>query len=244
MAGTLEGESAVSVAASGYTFGERLRLAIEQQPAEGKRRGLRLFKKRIAEHAPDVPGTSLRAIQGYLRGDAEPTPAFIAAAAQLLGVRAAWLAWDHGAPTEEAESARRDTPAQELQRITAAVDAAFGLKLDPRLPPPSWAPTVRQAALRLYQHREIWELFAAGATIHPSSGAGADASWTAAIEDVARAIAAPLETLGIPHVPAGAVGVSPGQLHDYIEDAARALARMIQRVADRYAPVDQGDEDA
>lgn len=47
------------------------------------------------------------AIYRYLRGDATPSLDFLTAAARVLGVRPAWLAFEEGKPTEGEETRRR-----------------------------------------------------------------------------------------------------------------------------------------
>jgi len=54
----------------------------------------------------DVPGSSYPVIHRYLRGKTTPPIEFIDAAAGLLGVRRAWLAFGEGEPTEVEEATR------------------------------------------------------------------------------------------------------------------------------------------
>jgi hypothetical protein len=89
------------------SFSGRLRWAIdEHQRPKGRQRGLRLFQRKM-EREKGVPGSSLSAIQTYLRGKAEPTRPFILAAAKVLRIRASWLAFGEGQPTEAAEMSMR-----------------------------------------------------------------------------------------------------------------------------------------
>jgi hypothetical protein len=89
------------------SFPGRLRWAIdEHQRPKGRQRGLRLFQRKM-EREEGVAGTSLSAIQSYLRGKAEPTRPFIMAAAKVLRIRASWLAFGEGQPTEAVEMAFR-----------------------------------------------------------------------------------------------------------------------------------------
>lgn len=98
---------------------------MDRQRPEGRRRGLRLFQRKM-EQLENVSGTSLSAIQSYLRG-VEPTRPFIEAAAEVLNVRAAWLAFDEGAPTQAEEAARRE--AGELPPWQVAADEEFAALL-------------------------------------------------------------------------------------------------------------------
>ena len=110
-----------------HTLADRLHWAIGRRPSRGRQRGLRLFQRDMGEHARDVQGTSLSAIQGYLRSDVEPSLSFVQHAARLLAVREAWLAWGTGAPTEEEEAGRRESPEAALFRISTAVHEALGV---------------------------------------------------------------------------------------------------------------------
>jgi hypothetical protein len=103
------------------TFIDRLRQAMDQQRPEGRQRGLRLFQRRM-QRFDDVPGTSLSAIQSYLRG-VEPTRPFIEAAAEVLRVRASWLAFGEGAQTQAEEAARRE--ARERPRWQGTAEEEF-----------------------------------------------------------------------------------------------------------------------
>jgi hypothetical protein len=232
------------VAEDWYTLAGRLRWAVfEHQPPEGRQRGLRLFQRKIDDRTPAVPGSSLSAIQSYLRGDAEPTPRFLLAAAQLLAVRPEWLAWGIGAPTEEEEAARRESPEEELQRLSTAVYQALGVPTS--IPagtvttqhpegtpdemarfwgPAIWAPVVRQTALRLYQLRIAWAMVS-GEQV--PSGPEADHSWDTAHLDLATAIAAPLRSLEI-----DGQRLNLSDVGDYVQDVALAL----QRVFRQYSP--------
>jgi hypothetical protein len=228
------------VAESWHTLPGRLRWAImDHQPPQGRQKGLRLFQRRMdALAAPDTPGTSLSAIQSYLRDDAEPSLRFVQEAARILGLRAEWLAWGEGTPTEEQEALRRETPEQELARVSRSVYQALGVPVettggqDRFWGPAVWAPVARQTALRLYQRRPLWELLSEGVTSHPTTGPGADASWTAAVDDTAAAVAAPLVRLGI-----DAATLTPSNVADYVQAVALAL----QRVFYQYNPGDDAE---
>jgi transcriptional regulator with XRE-family HTH domain len=135
-----------------------------------------------------TPGVSLSAIQSYLRGSAEPSLRFIEEAARLLSVRSEWLAWGHGAPTDEEEAARRESPEDELARVRESMYRALGI---PSQWPEAeaWAPTVRHAAIALHRHAGMWTLLFSD---EPYTATVADA-----LEVVTEAIAAPLRVLGL-----------------------------------------------
>ena len=223
-----------------HTLAGRLRWAIRRQPSSGRRRGLRLFQRRIEKHAPDVQGTSLSAIQGYLRGEVEPSLSFVRQASVLLAVRESWLACGDGAPTEEEEAGRRETPETELFRVSTAVYDALGVPTKVQGEPPSesserfrgsavWAPIVRQTALRLYQLRPTWDLLTGQPVGEPEY---TDAAWERAVQDTATAIAAPLQALGVEANQLELVEVA-----DYVS----AVALTLQQVMYRYVP---GEDDS
>ena len=238
---------------SWHTLGGRLRWAIKRQPHQGRQRGLRLFQRRMEEHGLRVPGTSLSAIQGYLRDDpAEPSPSFLLLAARLLSVRVGWLAFGGGAPTEEEERTRGETPEAELFRISTTVYEALGVST--KVPPgtltiqhpeglesegerfwghATWAPLVRQTALRLYQYRPSWALLSEGSedggerAFEEARVEDPEPRFWLAVEDTAQAIAAPLK----------AVGVDASQLTlEDVADYVSAVALTLQRTMWRYAP--------
>jgi len=235
------------VAETWHTLEGRLRWAIEQQPPRGRERGLRLFQRRMDEHGADVPGTSLSAIQGYLRGDGEPSPTFLKLAAQLLAVRSAWLAFGEGAPTEEAEAGRRESAEEELFLISTAMYEALGVPT--KLPKGSpahtdkerfwgsalWGPTVRQTALRLFQFRPGWALLSGEEGLDDSQEESEVRFWRA-VADTSQAIAAPLHALGI-----DPARMELGDVREYVEPVALAL----QRAMYRYVPdqTQEGEED-
>lgn len=211
-----------------YTLGGRLREAIDRQPWEGRQRGLRLFQRRMDEHGQGVGGTSLSAIQDYLADRTEPSPSFLRLAAQLTGVRFAWLANGEGMPTEEEERDRVSGQEAELSRITGAVYRALGRPFwDAQGTAAAlWAPTVRRVALRLYQHRPAWRLFEGPGDPGlleglPDTG---EAEFSSAVDAVAEALAAPLRALGM-----DGRRLSLQALADYVEISALALHQAIPR---------------
>src|SRR5690554_2618881 len=101
------------------TAGERLRKALALAGI-----GVREFQRRM--EARGVKGSSYANLHRYLSGE-EPSLDFIRHAADVLGVRAAWLALDDGAPTVEEEEARRRASAasvamdEPMRRIVDAI---------------------------------------------------------------------------------------------------------------------------
>jgi transcriptional regulator with XRE-family HTH domain len=110
-----EAEKQATASDPWHTLGDRLKWAISRQPAEGRRRGVRLFQKRMEERTKALRignlGVQSSSIRGYLKGDAEPSRRFLVEAAHVLNVREAWLMCREGEPTEVAEAARRASPA-------------------------------------------------------------------------------------------------------------------------------------
>ncbi len=86
------------------SLASRLRWAITQQPPDGRRRGLRLFQRRLSAEAPRLDGTALSSIQAYLSGAVTPSLGWVEVASEILGVRAAWLAFGGGFPTDEEQA--------------------------------------------------------------------------------------------------------------------------------------------
>ncbi len=96
-----------SSAPSFDSLASRLRWAIDQQPPEGRQRGLRLFQRRLTATHPGLDGTALSSVQAYLNGSVTPSLAWVDAASGILAVRAAWLAFGGGFPTEAEQAAMR-----------------------------------------------------------------------------------------------------------------------------------------
>jgi hypothetical protein len=108
------------------TLGGRLRWAIDRMPAEGRKRGLRLFQRRLGARAEElsdgIDGTALSTIQGYCNDEQEPSLGFLREASAILRVRIEWLAFGSGMPTEV------DTGLHEVsQRLQSIGDAFRGL---------------------------------------------------------------------------------------------------------------------
>lgn len=95
------------------TLGKRLRWAIERRPADGREKGVRKFQRDLHDRADELReqgeklmGTSLPSIMSYLNDDGTPSLPFLQEAADLCGVRAAWLAFDDGEPIDTWEATR------------------------------------------------------------------------------------------------------------------------------------------
>ena len=88
------------------TFGSRLRQAIENSDFS-----FRGFQREVSERVPG--GITYPTINSYLKDGTEPRRDFVEAAAEILGVRSAWLAFGEGQPTAEGEVLARghDRPA-------------------------------------------------------------------------------------------------------------------------------------
>ena len=101
------------------TIGKRLRWAIERRPAEGQARGIRKFQRDLTARAVElkeaggstIAGLTLPSVMSYLNDAATPSVEFIREASQLAGVRATWLAWGEGAPTQSEQD-------EALMRVT------------------------------------------------------------------------------------------------------------------------------
>lgn len=195
------------MAANQDTFINRLRWAMDQQRPEGRRRGLRLFQRKM-ERFENVPGTSLSAIQSYLRG-VEPTRPFIEAAAEVLKVRAAWLAFGEGAPTQAEEAARRE--AGERPRWEVAAEE----ELRARLPWDSMNTASRAHAW------DLWGLVLAALPVPLPDHVSAEgtAEWFArdAAQRTARALTAPADALQV------ASPGAPRERNTYITLVSQAL---------------------
>jgi len=137
--------SGQGVPGSAHTIGERLQWAIQHLPRRGRQRGLRLFQRLMEERAeeiereggPPLVGTYLSSVQGYVRGEVEPSMQFLVEAARVLGVREAWLIVGDGPPTDEEERWAIEAGA----RLAAGLRSLFD-------------------AMRSYAEREIASTFA------------------------------------------------------------------------------------
>jgi hypothetical protein len=200
------------VAVDWDTFVGRLRWAISQQRPEGRQRGLRLFQRKM-DQCEGVPGTSLSAIQSYLRG-VEPTRPFIVEAARVLHVRAPWLAFADGQPTEAAEAAWR------AARDDRALDVEAVEGFNKHLP---WDFVGPAGKAQLWK---LWGFMAnelAGPE-HDGLTAEEAASWATrtAAERAARAVAAPTAAAGFALPPLGS-----GALESYVVSVCEGLFALL-----------------
>jgi hypothetical protein len=151
------------------TLPGRLRWAIDRLPKQGRRRGLRLFVARMQERARELErkreraltGVYLSSIQGYVSGDVDPPLYFLEQAADVLGVRLAWLNAGEGAATEEEERIWRDAKAQVSEAWRALEHRLRSAKekgLREGFPAFDVLPhAVRTAVLRSYQTYEDYQ---------------------------------------------------------------------------------------
>ena len=85
------------------TVGDRLVAAIAQR-GDGT---VREFQVELKRRFPKLSGTSYDTIRRYIRNKPEPSAVWIRAAAELLGVRAEWIATGRGGRTEAEERRRQ-----------------------------------------------------------------------------------------------------------------------------------------
>jgi len=85
------------------TVGDRLVAAIAQR-GDGT---VREFQVELKRRFPKLSGTSYDTIRRYIRNKPEPSAVWIRAAAELLGVRAEWIATGRGGQTEAEERRRQ-----------------------------------------------------------------------------------------------------------------------------------------
>lgn len=129
------------------TIGERLRIAIRRMPARGRERGIRLFQKQMEERYPGVTGTSYPSIHSYLQNRTAPPLEFLAAAAELLGVREEWLANGEGEMTEERQRIMKAAPEPVEEDIDDVLEEAFpGYKALPAIVQYTFADVLGRAA--------------------------------------------------------------------------------------------------
>lgn len=141
-------------------------------------RSTRSFQQELAER--DVPGASTAAVYRYLKGEAEPSLAFIEAAAEILDLRTPWLAFGIGYRDDEEE---RLAGRARVEQTSAEMDLA---------------PT-RQATVRLAERglpanrRQLWALQRFDTKLDDADFA--DSVWGADEENRIAILAAALEFL-------------------------------------------------
>lgn len=100
------------------TRADRLKDAIVRSPLKS----IRKFHEAIAEKP--VPGNSYPVIYRYLKGTAVPPVEFLEAAAEILGVKPAWLAFGTGPRDDEEERVQRvQAEREEVERPSAFIEA-------------------------------------------------------------------------------------------------------------------------
>ena len=102
-------EGAATVPPRPHTLAERLKWAYGQGWfEEDRKKGLRLFQRRMQERAEEIKaeggspfeGYNLSSIQGYASGKVVPSLDFLLEAAAVLKVRREWLILGRGKPTD------------------------------------------------------------------------------------------------------------------------------------------------
>lgn len=204
------------------TVGERLREAIEDHwtPPDGKRASIREFAAQLKKRG--APGRARQTIHSYLSDDAEPSLEFFREAADVLDVRAEWLALGSGAMTEEEERAREDVEvasrasAARRKHGTLALQHAVLTALGRGSPPPPEQPEGLEDtggdSEQAVEWREAVDRAFRSRRIHPWTGPLADVlrrfqpSSTepvrlpfgsgVAVEEIAEALRAPLDAVG------------------------------------------------
>ena len=113
------------------TYAQRLGSLIGDEP--GRVMSIRAFAEAMRARKPRPPGSTRAMIHRYLKGDGpEPAPEFTRAAADILGVRPAWLAFEDGEVTWDLQYRRysADVPDDERRPWTRDEKAAHDLWLE------------------------------------------------------------------------------------------------------------------
>ncbi|CAN5188110.1 hypothetical protein BH24GEM2_BH24GEM2_13810 [soil metagenome] len=193
------------------TVAERLRHAIEKGTGPGAG-SIRKFHKWISEE--NVPGTSYPVIHRYLKGTAKPPVEFLEVAADLLGVRLAWLVLGEGKPTEleqwVAEHGEPEAPKPRERNALDALREALGPYAG------SLGSAATQEALDVAMRLTLFEKYAAGEALDIIDAA----------EKVGRYLRAAVE-----YAPANAFAyptkLNPDSVHDFFALACQAYKRLI-----------------
>ena len=207
------------------TLESRLKWAINQQVPVGRRRGLRLFQRRMEGRSKEIEkgggkpllGRSLSTIQNYLSGQQPPPLSFLQEAARVLGIRESWLISNEGGPTEahaEAQLSPGQPPSDRLLRLKATILGELGLKnsggddtnglpsAEGEVESPR-SPTVELIPYWLGALNEVWLRLRFQEILSDPAGAltaarNEDDSADRRIEkEIARTLAGPLEALSI-----------------------------------------------
>lgn len=218
---------------------ERLSWAIERQPKQGRRRGLRLFQSRMEERAnergqgggPPLVGCALSTIQGYVSGEQEPSVDFLTEAARVLEIRPAWLTHGDGAPTIEGQ--------RDLFEAGKVVSGETERMLYRNIPDWRFLGTKARAAVV-----STWSALVGERDPDELIGDGADKSNVTAGVDAARRLGRALHT---PLVAVALVrGVIPPEHEDYvalvctgISIYARGLERAPQDFSEHWTSTEE-----
>lgn len=163
---------------------ERLRQAFEASPFRDSRRRFQQAVK-----SAGAPGSSYTSVRHYLDGATTPPVRFLEVAAEVLGVRPAWLALGEGGMTEEDEAKRVDTLRGDL--VTGASLADMPERaveiISEEFPPLGRASALVRAAVL-----EVWYYAAGDAAAQQEDSEEGAAALTIA-RNLGRALRAPLE---------------------------------------------------
>lgn len=197
------------------TLAGRLAWAIAHIPSDGRKRGnnhfLALLEDFATQHKTRIKGATVGSLDGYLNGVRAPSLPFLEAAAQVARVRLQWLVEGVGEPTESGETAQRMSASaagnydairvrnlvyktlqvpNPTERITQMNEAIKGLSFvmkpfeEDRADVPSWVAPVGTLVERFM-------------LTDPTPPADVDARTRALEVELSKAIAAPLNAIGI-----------------------------------------------
>lgn len=221
------------------TLAGRLDWAIQRQPRDGRKRGLRLFQRRLdafakaekKEGRPTPDGTSLSSIQTYVNGQLTPTLGFLKAAAEVLAVREAWLISGDGHRTEEEKLAGGNSglaligDARTRQR---QIEEAFQKGAEVELPLREWVRETPRPALQVLLR--LWQLRCS--QVWPNAERRRVRVELA--RQLGRAVVAPL----------WAMGIDPTDLNDdVLEDHILAMAPVLRRVIEEHGRRKEANEE-
>lgn len=183
------------------TIGGRLSEALERYAP----RGIRGDKKAFTRCLGDVKGSSYPTVLGYFADNVEPSPTWLRAAADVVGVRPEWLAFGTGEPVEMlTESEARAKQVKNAAQITEAIDSGWHSRAG--IPFPS-------GGLAVLMANDLWRR-----------------AWAPRMEKakpepmavhVGRALALPLAALGVSQV-------NQKQLEDYVVGMSQVLTRILE----------------
>lgn len=152
-----------------------------------------------------APNSTYSSVYRYVRGRVEPPLDWIRSAADVLGVRAPWLAFGQGQPTEELRGVAEGL-VEAFRRMGTNLQAIMREGLGAQEVPPDALEAVGDLTLNFIV----------------AVGRGREAADGSQHREVAEAIAAPLRSLG--HDPAG---LSPSKYGHYVITVAEALRYLL-----------------